>query len=101
MSLINQIKKKYPNPRRTPLGSNEGYCVGGALCQWAGFTGFKRHYPLSAEIAEAIHSLNPHIPIELAYGYSYRIMDANDGGRFDAAWAIAEEALEYQPQEVS
>jgi hypothetical protein len=74
---VEEIRERYPNPRKNPTSSN-GYCVGYALCRY-----LKR--PLS--IFEALMWANPGLSERKAKEFHRHIVETNDAGDFDAAWA--------------
>lgn len=113
---VADIRRSYPDPVRQgdPPYPDGCYCVGMAVMLAHGvFPQSETVFPSNAEIAEVLRDLNPAlgVPAEdfigseqamtvedtLAYAFAWRISGANDKEEFEAAWALAERALTYQP----
>lgn len=95
MALIDEIKAQYPDPHMssTPFTLDDDYCVGGAVCRYAGSFWY---FPPNSALARVLTKLNPTLPYELAYQYAKLITENNDLGRFAEAWNIADSALTYE-----
>lgn len=97
MNLAEQIKAKYPNPVAVGDVSNgaEGYCVGGAVCMFAGVARPKNidHFPAHEQIAFGLVMLNPKLSRSQAEESAKLIIAHNDVGDFPWAWRTLENAL--------
>lgn len=110
---IQRLKRRYPNakPSARALGVRGlDYCVTGALGRgqlsiwrrmWSIFTGYPAQsaarFPLPHIIKETLRKYNPQLTHGRALSFAFAIMAANDAGRIDKAWNIAEEALAWDP----
>ena len=95
MNTLSQIRLKYPKPRSShdaPSGMLRDYCIGGAVCWFAGMdnhTGF----PESDPIACALEHLNPNLDFDAAWLFASSIIAHNDEREFDLAWQEVKSAL--------
>ena len=103
MRIVELIRAKYGEPRRISEAKDEPcYCVGGAICLYAGLTvaNARTIFPNRIRVAEAIQKLNPRVAIQAALGAAVNITMANDLGCFESAWHYADgilgEVLENQ-----
>lgn len=91
MINVEEIKARYPNPVKGYRSFCGGYCIGGALC---GFLGDPQaDFPNKSRVADELKKANPNI--KNAWEYAITIVNYNDDGEFDKAWAVLKEALEY------
>src|SRR5262245_9618908 len=107
MRLVQKIQQMFPEPVHCPPYGTEltdtcGYCIGGAIVQYAVRVGVftaaqpvDLHFPFRLSVSEALQALNPELPEELADMYGDLIVDNNDNDEFVAGWEIAGEALSY------
>lgn len=111
-SLLNTIKRHYPNPRIAPTNleetnglNNDWYCVGGALCLYLNLqnrlTDFilpsQKHplnFPSQRRLSYALQEANPKLEIDVADYYAREIIKWNDDGEFKLAWKALREALD-------
>ena len=92
---IADIKAKYPNPKRVTddMRDGEGYCVGGALCL---YQGIDRRFPGLSTLALAIEQANP--DADDVYRIAQAILQTNDYGDFELAWALLDKVLTDVPK---
>ena len=89
------VKEKYPNPS-TGILKGTDYCVGGALARYLGeWANDKLAYPVINYVGRLLMSANPMLTENDAIGYSVKIIDENDSGCFEDAWATLGRALTY------
>lgn len=99
MALIDDIKAKYPSPQAArddtiPATSiSSGYCVGGALCL---SVNVDNRFPRTVTLEYALRLLNPRLSTLPSERYATLIIENNDNGKFEEAWQVAQQALEYQ-----
>lgn len=101
MRTIEDIRALFPQPRVAPGSQNPkalGYCVGGALCRF-------QHQDIKSPIMQAINfpsvgflkevlqELNPTLMSHGARLYAREIIEFNDAGQFEQAWAVTARAL--------
>ncbi len=110
---INLLRHLYPNPRPAEPPQTCGYCVGGALMAFIdGITaaradqghtsnGTKNYFPLSPELAEALHKANPQLPMAMAERYAEFITRLNDAKKFHFAWSYLKDAVEFKEPETT
>lgn len=94
MSIIKQIREKYPNAQAS-ITTGE-YCVGGACALFAEITNNRADYPgfpFSHTIADSLQKLNPTLERHAALAYAVSIMTLNDRNHIEQAWMIAECAI--------
>ena len=99
---IATVRAAYPAPRsyKDNDGSNASYCVGGALCLYAGIQGDgDQHFPHRGQLALALGKLNPQLNFRssLASRLAFSILYTNDHERYEEAWEVASQALEWRP----
>jgi len=94
------IRAAYPEPRQAGHNPSPGhtgnYCVGGAFCLVTGEYQGKSAFPSSAQLAVMFRRVIPRLTAEQARGYAESIIATNDAGRFEDAWAVLGEMLEWQ-----
>lgn len=89
MSLYEEIREKYPNPRSSRYGV--GYCVGGALCH---FFSIYKGFPTADCIERVLRRANPNLTGTEAAELAFAIVTYNDDEEFELAWTVLKNALE-------
>ncbi len=81
---VEELRRKYPNPRAHPRGYAGEYCVGWAL---------RREVGSSFSVVDALRSANPNLSESQAEAFLAHIIAENDAGNFDVAWAWLDKGL--------
>ena len=116
-ALVDYMKDKY-GANIEVGGRRDGLCVGGAFCMefhddidWWDIavanhttdgdpneiTYGQKRYPYSDTLSGAMRQVFEELGKEESYGFAEAVIDANDGGDFDAAWAVLYELFEEYP----
>lgn len=88
-----EVRESYPEPVKfipgdgSPTGQYGCYCVLGAACMFSGGKEWWFRFPDGPLSAETLR-------IEVIE--AERILDANDRGDFEAAWALLDQALSHR-----
>lgn len=100
MSMLQDIRTKYPNPRKFPgnwYGLDEngipiGYCVGGALCL---ASGLEVPFPITDELRAILMKQATKVvnKADVRWLCAY-LIKCNDALQFDRAWEVAAELFE-------
>ena len=106
---IAAIRAAYPEPRQANVepspGHSRAYCVGGAFyLTWLGYPPDRpdelgRGFPNKTTLARLFLSVIPALTAEQADGYAITIIELSDAGRFEEAWDVLGEMLEWQTAE--
>jgi hypothetical protein len=102
---IELIKAAYPNPMVCPdnfKGDATCYCVGGGIALYYDIPwleGSERRFPHTDHLAEVLREANPLLTRHEALLYARLITRMNDTGQFWYAWNMADEAINYHPEE--
>jgi hypothetical protein len=108
MKTIEQIRRAYPTPiTDSEIPDHIGartYCVGGALLLAFGCATCTTCFPTVAALWGALRAINPALARpqtgqNVAYDLACAIIDNNDKGTFEDAWAYARQALTYTAEE--
>lgn len=95
---VEELQRKYPEPipawtdiaARTP----ESYCVGGAFCLSLGRTGNSYgSFPEPNDLAGWLRLGHPTLDVAEALDIARHIIDENDAGNFEDAWAWLSKGL--------
>lgn len=104
-----KLRAKFPQPIRAIQASgyrDDEYCVGGALCKEMGIDRHGCNFPTAEEVRRAIcaanHSVDTNLLTDKDFYYlcaqSEAILELNDIGHFDAAWALLSKMLRWKPK---
>jgi hypothetical protein len=93
MFLVDEIRRKYPNPVRSGGQPDDTYCVGGAFCLSREGRVAWNNFPISPYLAQELRLENPTLSDYDALEIANSIIDANDNERFEEAWAWLEKGL--------
>lgn len=92
---IKQARAKYPNPiKASKADCTDCYCVGGAICR---VLGRDIAFPGSFALDSILTYANPNLRGIRGLDFARRIISANDKGKFEKAWELADEALNFKP----
>ena len=101
MINIIAVRTAYPTPRS--FGDNDNsdasYCVGGAICLYTELqeVGDAR-FPNKDQLALVLEELNPQLSCHhpFAQYMAQKIIDKSDHERYEDAWEVASQALEWR-----
>ena len=94
------IRAAYPEPRQVNVLPSPGhtgyYCVGGAFCLMVSNELICEAFPWASDLASTFRHAIPRLTTEQSNEYADAIIAANDAGRFEEAWELLGEVLEWQ-----
>src|SRR5438067_13860098 len=100
MITVDELQRKYPNPRAAAEAPRypDDYCVGGTL--WAEIwqrgldERYSNYFPTFGKLASLMQDNNPRLGQDAANEMSQNIIRLNDARQFEDAWAWLRKGLE-------
>lgn len=92
---VEELRKKYPEPKSERWNAPGDYCVGGALCQEMALVITEAScFPTRPQLARRLCEVNSALSSHQAAAIATRITRANTAGDFDGAWEWLARGLE-------